>query len=145
MEKRLIHPVKELTAGEVKQLNALTLAYMGDAIYERVIRERLIHKGMTKPNKLHHYATSYVSAKAQASIIQKMKEERFMTEEEEAVFRRGRNAKSHSVPKHTSIQTYNLSTAFEAVIGYLYLLKREERLTEWYDYAITTIEKGGRA
>ncbi len=131
--------------GDVKQLNALTLAYMGDAVYERHIRQHLIASGLTKPNKLHHIATKYVSAKAQATIVFALQQSQFMTEEEQSVLRRGRNAKSHSIPKNTSVQTYNYSTAFEAVIGYLYLLGETERLYEWMEQAVSIIEKGGEA
>ena len=107
---------------DVKQLNALAFAYMGDAVYEQAIREHLLRSGRVKPNMLHKEATNYVSAKSQASIVRNMQQTGFLTEEEEAVLRRGRNAKSGSVPKNTDVVTYNYSSGFEAVFGYLYLL-----------------------
>ncbi len=131
--------------GDVKQLNALTLAYMGDAVYESYIRQYLITKGMTKPNKLHKEATKYVSAKAQAKIVDVMRETQFLTEEETNVLRRGRNAKSHSVPKNVDVRTYNYSSAFEAVVGYLHLLGKHERVTQWLEQAVRIIEEGGEA
>ena len=137
--------LKQMKQGDVKQLNALTLAYMGDAVYESYIREYLITKGMTKPNRLHKEATKYVSAKAQAKIVDHMREENFLTDEELSVLRRGRNAKSHSVPKNVDVRTYNYSSAFEAVVGYLYLLGEKERVTEWMERAVMIIEEGGEA
>jgi len=115
---------------DVKQLNALALAYMGDAVYEQAVREHLLRSGRVKPNILHKEATRYVSAKAQAYAVKVMQETGFLTDEEEAVLRRGRNAKSGSVPKNTDVVTYNYSSGFEAVLGYLYLLGRNERLEE---------------
>ena len=90
---------------------------MGDAVLEQVVREHLIRSGRVKPNILHKEATKYVSAKAQAYDCSRNVKDEFLTEEEEAVLRRGRNAKSGTVPKNTDVQTYHYSTAFEAVIG----------------------------
>ncbi|WP_010170046.1 Mini-ribonuclease 3 [Bacillus coahuilensis] len=115
---------------DVKQLNPLVLAYMGDAIYEVYVRQYLIEKGKVKPHILHKEATRYVSAKAQAEIVKSWLEGDVLSEEEQSVLRRGRNAKSGSVPKNTDVQTYRYSSAFEAVIGYLHLLGREERIEE---------------
>ena len=125
---------------DVKQLNALALAYMGDAVYEQAVREHLLRSGRVKPQVLHKEATRFVSAKAQAGIILTMKEQNFLTEEEQAVMRRGRNAKAGSVPKNTDVTTYNYSSAFEAVLGYVYLLDRQERLTELIEAAIRLVE-----
>ena len=109
---------------DVKQINALALAYMGDAVYEQAVREHLLRSGRVRPNVLHKEATRYVSAKSQAAVVKEMLQSGFLTEEEEAVMRRGRNAKSGSVPKNTDVVTYNYSSGFEAVIGYLHLLGR---------------------
>ncbi|WP_192597166.1 Mini-ribonuclease 3 [Sporosarcina limicola] len=113
---------------------------MGDAVYEQAIREHLLRSGRVKPNILHREATRYVSAKAQAAIVKMMQQSGFLTEEEEAVMRRGRNAKSGSVPKNTDVLTYNYSSGFEAVIGYLYLLGRTERVNELIRESIRFIE-----
>jgi ribonuclease III family protein len=115
---------------DAKQINALALAYMGDAVYETYVRQLLLTKGKIKPNQLHRAATNYVSAKAQAAILKKLFEKDCLTEEEINIVKRGRNAKSGSVPKNTDVQTYNHSTAFEALVGYLFLLNRTERLEE---------------
>lgn len=131
---------------DVKQLNSLALAYMGDAVFEVYVREHLLQTGKVRPNLLHKEATKYVSAKAQASIIRYMLDEQLLTDEEVAVVMRGRNAKSGTVPKNTDVQTYRYGTAFEALIGYLYLLKREERLEELVLLSLNLVsEKEGRS
>lgn len=113
-----------------KELNSLALAYLGDSIYEVYVRRHLLHKGNVRPNQLHREATFYVSAKSQSAIIHHLLEKEILTEEELAVVRRGRNAKSGSVPKNTDVQTYRYSTAFEALIGYLHLSNQLERMEE---------------
>ncbi|WP_147535706.1 Mini-ribonuclease 3 [Bacillus marasmi] len=130
-----------------KQLNSLALAYMGDAVFESYIRHHLIQLGKVRPNQLHREATHYVSAKAQASVIHQMIDDNLLNNEEIAVVKRGRNAKSGSVPKNTDVQTYRYSTAFEALIGYLFLAKRQSRLEEIIEIAIRLVEdkKGGQS
>lgn len=127
-----------------KILGSLALAYMGDAVYETYIRHHLIQKGAVKPHLLHKAATSFVSAKAQSKVIHFLLEKEKLTEEEQAVVRRGRNAKSGTVPKNTDVQTYRYGTAFEALIGYLYLAEQKERLEEIIIQSIQFIEKEGR-
>lgn len=118
------------TIKDPKLLNSLALAYIGDAVYEIYVRHYLLAKGNIRPNQLHNQAKRFVSAKAQASTLHHFFSLEFLTEEEQAVLRRGRNAKSGTIPKNTDVQTYRYSTAFEALIGYLYLEKRHERLEE---------------
>ncbi|WP_172370507.1 Mini-ribonuclease 3 [Sporosarcina jiandibaonis] len=125
---------------DVKQLNALALAYMGDAVYEQAVREHLLRSGRVKPNVLHREATKYVSAKSQAAILQEMLASDYLTEEEAAVMRRGRNAKSGSIPKNTDVGTYKNSSGFEAILGFLYLLGRTERTEEFIVESIRIIE-----
>lgn len=125
---------------DAKQLNSLALAYIGDAIFEVYVRRYLLQRGGVRPNHLHKESTRYVSAKAQATFIHHMLKEQMLTEEEEAVVRRGRNAKSGSVPKNTDVQTYRYGTAFEALIGYLYLEGREMRLEQLIEVAFSLIE-----
>ncbi|SRR5699024_820124 len=132
--------MNELRKVDVKQMNALALAYMGDAVYEQAVREHLLRIGRVRPNVLHKEATRYVSAKAQAAILQRMMEEQFLTETEQAVMRRGRNAKPGSVPRNTSVHVYKNSSAFEAVLGYLYLLEEEERVRTFIEKAIHFVE-----
>lgn len=130
----------EFKLSDVKQLNSLALAYMGDAVFEQEVREHLIRSGRVRPNILHKEATNYVSAKAQATIVKEMLNTNFLTEEEEAVLRRGRNAKSGTVPKNTDVLTYHYSTAFEAVIGSLYLSEQADRLQEVLRFSIEFID-----
>lgn len=115
---------------EVNTINIVTLAYLGDAIYEVYIREELIKKGIAKVEELTKTATTYVSAKGQAAILEYLLSKNFFTEEELDVIKRGRNYKRSSHPKHTDIITYKYSTGFEALIGYLYLSNSQERLKE---------------
>lgn len=131
---------------DAKLLNGLALAYMGDAVYESTIREYLLSVGQTKPNQLHHMATEYVSAKAQASIMAALLKEGFISEEEESYYKRGRNSKINTKAKNTDIHTYLQSTGFEALMGYLYLTKKTERLDELIEWSIKFIDKQkGRA
>ncbi|TFD99322.1 Mini-ribonuclease 3 [Jeotgalibacillus sp. R-1-5s-1] len=124
-----------------KQINALALAYMGDAVYEQKVRHHLLVNGTVRPNQLQREGIRYVSAKAQAKILHHMFAEDRFTEEEMAVIRRGRNAKSGSVPKNTDVTTYRYSTAFEALIGYLYLTEQQERLIDIIDESIAFISE----
>lgn len=124
---------------DVKQLNSLALAYMGDAVFESFIRFNLLASGGVRPNQLHRESTKYVSAKAQATMVHSLLGESLLTDEEIAVVKRGRNAKSGTVPKNTDVQTYRYSTAFEALLGYHYLLGNEERLNELMEYGYNLI------
>jgi len=121
---------------DAKQLNSLALAYIGDAVYELSIREHLIQVGQVKPNALHNEAVKYVSATAQAAIVHEWLAKEALTEEEKAVIRRGRNAKSSSIPKNMSVQSYRYATAFEALLGYHYLLENKQRLNSLIANAI---------
>ncbi|MFD2445255.1 Mini-ribonuclease 3 [Bacillus sp. CGMCC 1.16607] len=129
-----------------KQLNSLALAYMGDAVFETYVRHHLLQKGKVKPNQLHREATKFVSAKSQASLLFHLLDEGYLTEHEIAVVKRGRNAKSGSIPKNTDVQTYRYGTAFEALIGYLYLSNSINRLEEMIQFIFTFIEEkeGGK-
>ena len=125
---------------DYRQLNGLALAYVGDAIYEIYIRQHLVAVGQTRPSQLHRLATHYVSAKAQAMLIQKMLDEKMLTEEEEDFYRRGRNSKSQTSAKNTDIKTYRMSTGFEALMGYLHLTEQKERLEELIEWCIQHAE-----
>src|SRR5690625_4186908 len=114
----------------VNELNSLTLAYIGDAVFELHVRNHLIQSGQINLHKIHGRAVKFVSAKAQANIIHDWLQRDVLTEEEQGVVRRGRNAKSNTVPKNTTVQTYRYATGFEALLGYLYLKKVNDRLNE---------------
>jgi len=113
---------------EVKLMAPLTWAYIGDCVYELYIRTKLVNETNLKPHALHVEAIKHVKARAQAETLQKIYEE--LTEEEKDIVRRGRNAENHHLPKNANVQEYMYSTAFEALIGYLYLTKQNIRLKE---------------
>lgn len=112
----------------INQFSSLQLAYIGDAVYELYIRTMISKDRNIPVNKLHREATTYVKAKAQSNIIRKI--ESHLTEEEIAVYKRGRNAKANTAAKNADIVDYRHATGFEALIGYIYLKKDFERLKE---------------
>lgn len=113
---------------DVLEINSLTLAYLGDSIYERYVREHLIGIGIIKVNDLQNKSRDYVSAKGQAKILNKLIENELLSTQEIDIVKRARNTKVNSHPKNTDILTYKHATALEALIGYLYLKKEIERL-----------------
>ena len=122
---------------EINQLSPLTWAYVGDCVFELYIRTMLVNETNLKPHELHIKAISYVKAGAQAEMLKNIQD--ILTEEEKDIVRRGRNAENHHLPKNANVQEYMYSTAFEALIGYLYLCKREERVKEIISKAIIFI------
>ena len=125
---------------DYKQLNGLTLAYMGDAVYEIYIREYVISLGYSKVNDLHKRVIQFTSGNAQACLMHYLLEIEFLTNEEINIFKRGRNSHVHTARKNMNIQDYLDATGFEAVIGYLYLQENIERIKEIVDLAV---KKGG--
>ncbi len=113
---------------EVMNLQPLVLAYIGDAVYEAYIRTMLVVSKKTNVNMLHKMSVNYVKAKAQSDIVRRLMDK--LNPDEQDVVRRGRNAKSVTVPKHAEITDYRYSTGFEALIGYLYLINQTDRLME---------------
>lgn len=126
---------------DVNLINGIALAFEGDAVYSLYIRRHLIFQGQTKPNQLHRLATRYVSAKAQASLIEKMLDQEVLTEKELDIYKRGRNAHSHTKAKNTDIITYKMSTGFEAVMGYLHMTEDLTRLEELITWCIDQVER----
>ena len=116
------------TQKRVNELSPLTWAYIGDAVYELYIREKLINETKLKPHKLHIESIKHVKASAQAETLRKIEE--ILTDEEKEIVRRARNTKNHHLPKNANVNDYMHSTAFEGLIGYLYLTKQEKRLEE---------------
>lgn len=113
---------------DAKMLSPLVWAYVGDSVYEMFIRTELVNNSNAKPHKLHIESIKYVKAKAQAETLKKISD--FLTDEEKDIVRRGRNTENHHVAKNANVADYSYSTAFEALIGYLYLTKQDERLAE---------------
>lgn len=124
---------------KAKQMKSLALAYIGDAVYEVYVREHLLKMGQVKPHQLHQAAVNFVSAKGQAAVLFNWLEAGMLSPEEERIVARGRNAKSGSIPKNSSVQTYRHSTGFEALLGYHYIDQNEERLYELMQAAVTFI------
>lgn len=119
---------RDKTIEEVKLMPPLVWAYIGDCIYEIFIRMQLVNRTKLNAHKLHLEAIKHVKAKAQAETLASIYDE--LTEEEQNIVRRGRNAENHHLPKNADATDYMYSTAFEALIGYLYLSKQDERLKE---------------
>ena len=113
---------------DVNTLSPLTWAYVGDGVFELFVRTHLTNTTKLKPHMLHMEAIKYVKADAQVKLLHKIVEK--LTDEENDIVRRGRNAENHHVPKNSTIEEYSYSTAFEALIGYLYLTKQDDRLKE---------------
>ena len=113
---------------EVRLMPPLVWAYIGDCIYEIYIRMQLVNNTKLHPHELHVETTKYVKAQAQAQVLTKIEE--ILTEEEKEIVRRGTNAQNHHLPKNSSLAEYSKATAFEALIGYLYLSKQDERLSQ---------------
>lgn len=132
-DKDVIAIVEELFGSPKTPLNAqspLTLAFVGDAVYSLIIRTIVVNEGNTSNGKLHKKSTGYVSAAAQAQMAKNWLEAEILTEEEQAVLKRGINAKPHSLPKNASPADYHKATGVEALAGYLYLKGDIKRLTE---------------
>lgn len=111
---------------DIRTYSPLTLAYIGDAIYDLVIRTIVVERGNSTANKLHRKAVAYVNARVQARMIDALEDE--LSEEEESVYHRGRNAKSYTSAKNASVIEYRKATGLEALCGYLYLQGRQERM-----------------
>ena len=143
MEKGLefLKETFELEYQDIRTYSPLTLAYIGDAIYELVIRTILVEKGNTQVNKLHKRASRLVKASAQSAMIEKLKP--YLTEEEMGVFKRGRNAKAATMAKNATMSDYRRATGFEALMGYLYLTVQWERRLELMKIGIREVEQDG--
>ncbi|SHH93008.1 ribonuclease-3 family protein [Sporobacter termitidis DSM 10068] len=119
---------------DIKNISALGLAHVGDAVYELMVRTWLCASGRATAKGLHKAAITYVSAPAQARGVQKLLP--VLTEEEHAVFRRGRNTRVNSVPRNATLEEYHASTGFETLFGYLWLKNRADRLNELFEIII---------
>ena len=120
----------EMSVQEVNQIGMLSLAHVGDAVYELLVRSRLCADNHTAVTHLHRLTVSQVNAAAQAQAVEKILP--LLTEEERGVYKRGRNTKVNSVPHHAEIAQYHAATGLEALFGWLYLLGRRERLEELF-------------
>ena len=128
METRM-NELRELFAlkdPDIRSYSPLTLAYIGDGVYELVIRTILVKKGNCPVNRIHRKASSLVKASAQSAIMEKIEEH--LTQEEHDIYRRGRNAHSPTMAKHATMADYRRATGFEALMGYLYLKEEYTRM-----------------
>lgn len=123
---KLMKQAFHLKEVDARMYSPLVLAYIGDAVYEILIRTKVVNGGNVQVNKLHRRSAELVKAASQAKIIMALEEE--LTEEEHSVYKRGRNAKSASMAKNASMMDYRMATGFEALVGYLYLTEQYERL-----------------
>ncbi|WP_010279533.1 Mini-ribonuclease 3 [Paenibacillus senegalensis] len=123
------------------QMSPLVLAYIGDGVYELLIRQHLAALANHRPNQIHRLATQYVSAKAQSAILERWLP--LLSEEELNMVRRGRNAKSGSTPKNTDVLVYRHSTALECLVGYLYCMGRQNRIGELMEYVLDPTKAPG--
>lgn len=130
--------IREFTKEEAKQLNPLQLALIGDAVYEIYIRNYILSKNIDlSAHKIHVNAIKFVKAKSQALIMHEIESE--LMDEEEYIYKRGRNAKSATVPKNADVRDYRMATGFEALVGYLYLIGEKERLEFIFEKSIDII------
>ena len=125
---------------DYKTYNSIALAFLGDAVYERFIRERILRHGSVGADKMHREAVRYVKAAAQEHALRVMADG--LTEDEADVVRRARNHRITSKPKNADPLTYKMATAFEALLGYLYLDGQDERLAEIMERAAKIVEEG---
>lgn len=123
-----IKSVLRLPDTDIKTYSPLTLAFIGDSIFDLIIRTYVVESGNAPVNKLHHRASKLVQASAQADLYHMVKDT--LSEEELAVFKRGRNAKSYTSAKNAGVVEYRTATGLEALIGYLYLTDQMDRLME---------------
>ena len=128
----------EMRKVNIKEYSPLTLAYIGDAVYDLIIRTLVVNKGNQQVQKLHKETITMVQASAQARMITALNDQ--LSEEEHAVYKRGRNAKSASPAKNQSISDYHKATGFEALLGYLYLKKDWKRMLELIRAGLDVLE-----
>lgn len=128
--------MKSINNIDVRQINSLVLAYIGDCVYENYIRHFLVSQGIANVNELQKKAVKYVSATAQSDAIHKMINDNFLTDEELEIFTRIRNSKNHSHPKSCDIVTYKCATGLEGLIGYLDIVGNKDRIDEIMNYIV---------
>lgn len=124
---------------DIREYSPLTLAYIGDCIYDLIIKSVIVNKGNKQVQKLHQETSALVQASTQSLMMRTMQEH--LTEEEHAVFKRGRNAKSVSPAKNQSITDYRRATGFEAVLGYLYLKREWKRILDLVKIGLDSLEQ----
>lgn len=136
--------IESILSGEkkpdVRELSSLTLAFIGDAVYELFVRTKILSMGNRPAGELHKIAVGYVKAKAQSDAIYKILEN--LSDEEKEIYKRGRNTNIHTVPKNADMNDYRQATGLEALIGYLYITGENERLNEILKMCFSAISQG---
>jgi ribonuclease III family protein len=130
----------ELKEADINAYSPLTLAYIGDSIYDLVIKTIVVERANCAANKLHQQASALVKAQTQAQMADFLQD--YMTEEEQAIYKRGRNAKSYTTAKNASVADYRKATGLEAVFGYVYLKGQSERVVDLVKIGLHNIERG---
>ena len=125
---------------DIQTYSPLTLAYIGDSIYDLIIKNLVVNHGNKQVNKLHQETSALVNAQTQSKMMRVLQE--LLTEEEHAVYKRGRNAKSVSPAKNQTVTDYRRATGFEALCGYLYLKKDWKRLLDLVKIGLDSIKEG---
>ena len=118
---------------DIMQYSPLALAFMGDAVYEQKAREKIILSGNRSANDLHKLAVKRVCAEYQAAAVKELLDKSVLSDDEQDILRRGRNAGGISAPKHSTVAQYRLATGLECLFGYLHLLGDNERIDEIFD------------
>lgn len=123
-------------------MSPLVLAYIGDAVYELMVRSRVICRGFARTGEIHSQSVRYVRADAQASILRALSD--LLSEEEAGIVRRGRNARSHHTPRGATVADYRHSTGLECLVGYLFLKGSQDRLAEIMEKVFQLVEAGDK-
>ena len=129
-----------MTDNELKQYSPLTLAFMGDAVYEQLVREKIVTQANMPVRKLHDLTIEYVRAEFQAKAVKRLCDEKLLTENEQDICRMGRNSSGVTPPKHSTVAEYRAATGLECIFGYLHLAGQDSRARELFEL----IWNGGR-
>ena len=125
---------------DINRMNTTTLAYLGDAVFEVIVREKIVMEKPGDVGRAHHTAVRYVSAAGQAMAARAMLAEGFLTEEEEQIYKRARNHRAMSRPQNADPREYKIATGFEALLGFLYLSDDRQRLREIAAEAVRIVD-----
>ena len=133
-----------MTKEQLRKMNTTTLAYLGDAVFEVIVREKIVTEKPGDVGRAHHTAVRYVSAGGQAKAAKAMIAEGFLNEEELAIYKKARNHRAMSRPQHADPKEYKIATGFEALLGWLYLSDERERLRDIAAEAVRIVDAGQR-
>ena len=133
-----------MTKAEINKLNTTTLAYLGDAVFEVIVREKIVRDKPGDVGRAHHTAVRHVSASGQAKAARSMVSAGFLNEEEIKIYKKGRNHRAMSRPQHADPKEYKIATGFEALLGFLYLSDERERLREIAAEAVRIVDAAER-